>query len=265
MGRLRASGTRPRQIPPVLHRRRRRARARQIRHTPSAPPQEQMIRAMVERLAARLQRTDPTLTDGSGSCVPTRSWAKREGARGPSDARRALQSEPEKLRRFEEARRILGVPQTSAPTTSARNSPSTSAPPQDEMIRAMVERLAARLQQDGSDPDGSIRLLRSYVVLGESEKARAALTDARRVSRRTGQTAPFRGGCEEPRHRRIGAVNPQFRGELTYIKAVNRFGNFNVSRRASVRILRIIGGDLHDTKACLVRRSDRDRGRGDLR
>jgi cytochrome c-type biogenesis protein CcmH len=51
------------------------------------------------------------------------------------------------------------------------------------MIRAMVERLAARLQQDGSDADGWIRLLRSYMVLGESEKARAALIDARSALR----------------------------------------------------------------------------------
>ena len=52
------------------------------------------------------------------------------------------------------------------------------------MIRAMVERLAARLQQDGSDADGWIRLLRSYMVLGESEKARAALIDARSALKR---------------------------------------------------------------------------------
>jgi cytochrome c-type biogenesis protein CcmH len=49
------------------------------------------------------------------------------------------------------------------------------------MIRGMVERLAARLQQDGSDVDGWIRLVRSYTVLGDKEKARAALTDARRA------------------------------------------------------------------------------------
>ncbi len=148
----------------------------------SAPPQEQMIRAMVERLAARLQQDG---SDADGWVRLLRSYTvlgESEKARAAlADARRALQSEPEKLRRFEEGAKDLGVPQTSAPTTSAANSPSTSAPPQDEMIRAMVERLAARLQQDGSDPDGWVRLLRSYVVLGESEKARATLTDARRA------------------------------------------------------------------------------------
>ena len=49
------------------------------------------------------------------------------------------------------------------------------------MIRGMVDRLAARLRQDGSDVDGWIQLLRSYVVLGESENARAAIADARRT------------------------------------------------------------------------------------
>ena len=51
----------------------------------------------------------------------------------------------------------------------------------DEAIRGMVEGLAKRLRQDSSDVEGWIRLLRSYVVLGESEKARAAITNARRA------------------------------------------------------------------------------------
>jgi cytochrome c-type biogenesis protein CcmH len=35
------------------------------------------------------------------------------------------------------------------------------------------------MQQDGSDVDGWLRLLRSYMVLGEADKARAAAADAR--------------------------------------------------------------------------------------
>jgi cytochrome c-type biogenesis protein CcmH len=45
----------------------------------------------------------------------------------------------------------------------------------------MVERLAARLDQDGSDVEGWLRLVRSYQVLGEPERARAATADARRA------------------------------------------------------------------------------------
>jgi cytochrome c-type biogenesis protein CcmH len=49
------------------------------------------------------------------------------------------------------------------------------------MIRTMVSRLAERLQQDGSDVEGWLRLLRAYMVLGEKEQARTAAGDARRA------------------------------------------------------------------------------------
>jgi cytochrome c-type biogenesis protein CcmH len=50
-----------------------------------------------------------------------------------------------------------------------------------EMIRGMVEGLAARLTQDGADVDGWLRLLRAYMVLGERDKARDAAGNARRA------------------------------------------------------------------------------------
>jgi cytochrome c-type biogenesis protein CcmH len=50
-----------------------------------------------------------------------------------------------------------------------------------EMVRGMVERLAARLKDDGSDLDGWLRLMRAYMVLGERDKARSAAADARRA------------------------------------------------------------------------------------
>ena len=49
------------------------------------------------------------------------------------------------------------------------------------MIRGMVERLANRLKQNGDDVDGWLRLVRAYVVMGERDKARSALTDARQA------------------------------------------------------------------------------------
>jgi cytochrome c-type biogenesis protein CcmH len=49
------------------------------------------------------------------------------------------------------------------------------------MIRGMVERLAERLSRDGSDVEGWLRLVRSYVVLGERDKALAAVHDGRRA------------------------------------------------------------------------------------
>jgi cytochrome c-type biogenesis protein CcmH len=49
------------------------------------------------------------------------------------------------------------------------------------MARGMVDRLAERLKTDGSDLDGWERLVRSYSVLGEADKARQAASDARRA------------------------------------------------------------------------------------
>ena len=49
------------------------------------------------------------------------------------------------------------------------------------MVRGMVERLAERLKQDGSDVDGWLRLVRAYMVLGERERALLAVADARRA------------------------------------------------------------------------------------
>ncbi len=47
-----------------------------------------------------------------------------------------------------------------------------------DMINAMVESLAVHLQKDRRDVQGWIRLVRSYRVLGETDKATAALTQA---------------------------------------------------------------------------------------
>jgi cytochrome c-type biogenesis protein CcmH len=49
------------------------------------------------------------------------------------------------------------------------------------MIRTMVERLAQRLTQDGSDVEGWLRLIRAYVVLGERDKALGAAARARQA------------------------------------------------------------------------------------
>ena len=51
----------------------------------------------------------------------------------------------------------------------------------NEMVQGMVQRLAERLKQDGSDIEGWLRLMRAYMVLGERDKARAAASDARRA------------------------------------------------------------------------------------
>ena len=51
---------------------------------------------------------------------------------------------------------------------------------QQAAIRGMVDGLAARLAEDGQDPEGWLRLVRAYRVLGQPDKAVKALADARR-------------------------------------------------------------------------------------
>jgi cytochrome c-type biogenesis protein CcmH len=49
------------------------------------------------------------------------------------------------------------------------------------MIRGMVDRLATRLKQNGDDVEGWLRLVRAYMVMGDTEKAKGALSDARQA------------------------------------------------------------------------------------
>jgi cytochrome c-type biogenesis protein CcmH len=71
-----------------------------------------------------------------------------------------------------------------APSPSAAETAATAKMPPDHddpMISGMVARLADRLKKDGSDLEGWLQLVRSYRVLGQSDKAQAATADARRA------------------------------------------------------------------------------------
>jgi cytochrome c-type biogenesis protein CcmH len=112
-----------------------------------------------------------------------------------ADARRALANDRERLARFEDGiKPPVASPHAtdqaasdkpasdqvaSAPAASSAAPAAPSA--QDQMIRGMVDRLAARLQQDGSDVDSWLQLVRSYTVLNDADKMRAAEADARRA------------------------------------------------------------------------------------
>jgi cytochrome c-type biogenesis protein CcmH len=159
----------------------------------AAPPAQQgdVIRGMVERLAARLRRDG---SDVDGWIQLVRSYtvlndSARARAAG-DDARKALASEPDKLARLEAGIKAIaaGAPPPESDVASpappgANDAAQAAAPPvqQGDMIRGMVERLATRLRRDGSDVDGWIQLMRSYMVLGEADKARAAAADAHRA------------------------------------------------------------------------------------
>ena len=67
-----------------------------------------------------------------------------------------------------------------APGTAVAESPATGNPDAGQHdVNAMVERLANRLKQNGSDAEGWAQLVRSYRALGQGDKAQAALADAR--------------------------------------------------------------------------------------
>jgi len=58
-----------------------------------------------------------------------------------------------------------------------------SAEERGQMIRSMVERLAARLEDQPDDRDGWLRLARAYEVLGEPDKARDARARAEALAK----------------------------------------------------------------------------------
>jgi len=146
---------------------------------------DKTISDMVERLAERLKRSGG---DPEGWLMLIRSYAtigETDKANAAiADARKALAAEPTKLDAFNNAvaRFNVGVP-TELTADLATPPLSDSRPPAqaNELINTMVARLADRLKQDGSDVDGWMRLVRSYVVLGERYKARHAAADARRA------------------------------------------------------------------------------------
>jgi cytochrome c-type biogenesis protein CcmH len=65
------------------------------------------------------------------------------------------------------------------------------------MIHGMVDRLASRLKQNGDDVEGWLRLVRAYMVMGDRDKAKSALTDARQaVANDTGRLRQLNEGLK---------------------------------------------------------------------
>ena len=144
------------------------------------------VQAMVDRLAERLSKSG---SDPDGWMMLVRSYSslgqKDKMDAAITNARAALAGDRARLRAFDEALRRFGVDgpssSTISPPPASSSVPAQVDDPNSEMIRGMVSRLADRLKQDGSDFDGWMRLVRSYVVLGERDKAIAAAADARRT------------------------------------------------------------------------------------
>ncbi|NPU10488.1 c-type cytochrome biogenesis protein CcmI [Bradyrhizobium sp. 83002] len=77
--------------------------------------------------------------------------------------------------------RVGGGEVPALPSEAMAAAKDMSAGDRDAMIRGMVDRLATRLKQNGDDAEGWLRLVRAYVVMGDLDKARSALSDARQA------------------------------------------------------------------------------------
>jgi cytochrome c-type biogenesis protein CcmH len=79
--------------------------------------------------------------------------------------------------------RVVGEP-PAAPALSPETMAAAkemNAGDREAMIKGMVERLATRLKQNGDDVEGWLRLVHAYLVMGDQEKAKSALGDARQA------------------------------------------------------------------------------------
>jgi cytochrome c-type biogenesis protein CcmH len=78
---------------------------------------------------------------------------------------------------------MLDAPEEPAQTapSAAQQAEPQAADPQQQMIAAMVARLANRLATQGGNAEEWGRLIRAYKVLNDSDKARVALADARKA------------------------------------------------------------------------------------
>jgi cytochrome c-type biogenesis protein CcmH len=157
--------------------------------TPAERGEEQkMIRGMVERLAARLEKDK---SDLDGWLMLIRSYAvlkETDKAKAAmASAREQFASDTSALEQIDAINKELSFALAGGSTSAPQ--PENAAPPQPaaiplegeqgKMIRGMVERLAERLKENKSDLEGWLRLIRSYAVLKETDKAQDAAATAR--------------------------------------------------------------------------------------
>ena len=155
----------------------------------SPDQQAAMIQSMVDGLATRLKQDGSDL-DGWVRLVRSyKVLGEPEKARAAAaDAQHALAGDPAKLQQLNAALKSLDTDHAAtavpAPSPNTTQMAAAGAPPDHEpgaTMQTVVERLAERLKLSGSDPEGWLTLVRSYVTLGEKDKATAAVNEARRA------------------------------------------------------------------------------------
>lgn len=97
--------------------------------------------------------------------------------------------------------RLAALPSAAGDPTSTDTGAAIAAMPADAQrgaIRGMVEGLDQRLHAQGGDADTWLRLVRAYKVLGEDDRARQALRDARQnLANDTGALTHLASGARE--------------------------------------------------------------------
>ena len=138
------------------------------------PPdqQQQMIESMVAKLAARLE-ANPDDAEG---------WRRLARAyqvmRQPGKAKEALDRAAAADAKAAGTTPSAAIPEN-APSSAAGQAIQRMSPDeQTEMIRGMVDKLAAKLEANPDDADGWRKLARAYQVLGQPDKAKTALDRA---------------------------------------------------------------------------------------
>ena len=136
-----------------------------------------MIRGMVARLAERLAQKGGSAEEWSRLVRSYSVLNEPDKARDAlASARKALAGDPNALASLDGA--AENAPADSAPVGAATPAPEGG---QQDMIRGMVTRLADRLSQTGGNAEDWTRLVRSYSVLNEPDKAKDALASARKA------------------------------------------------------------------------------------
>ncbi len=146
--------------------------------------EQKMIRGMVERLAARLEKDK---SDLDGWLMLIRSYAvlkETDKAKAAmAAAREEFASDARALQQIDAIMKELSFAFAGVSKQDNAAAQEPAAIPlegeQGKIIRGMVERLAERLKENKSDLEGWLRLIRSYVVLKETDKAQDAAATAR--------------------------------------------------------------------------------------
>lgn len=99
---------------------------------------------------------------------------RKLGGEKPGDAAAPVAPAPQPPATAEAPQASAPAPESAMPDVAAMTPDE-----RDAFILSMVNRLAARLKENGKDAEGWIRLARAYKVLGRDQEAEAALASAR--------------------------------------------------------------------------------------